>query len=344
MLQMAAHVLPVPHHSAGGSTLWLQASQVTSAPYVQGNPPAPLQLSAPPTGMFQPGTRGQGGSAQGVSSQGGGAQGESQLALSIGLAVAALVVVGALAAIAALAVRRKRRQQQAAAGKGLSGALVRDNSAYRSLADVAAALDGASPQRHNSSRRGTASGSHDARSKQQRPPLQPHSHAARLAADLKAAAPEPAPELRVSASHTIMGSADSALSTTSLPMTVSASDPRQKLSTALSNMAAQGAAQLFAGRWTLESEQIQGGQAVVQFAREGNRMLAIKCALGRSLHVRCACAGSCTTLLLQVSQTGTQPGGTFAHVHAQSPHVNASSCVQGVPRSQGLLGGAGAVQ
>ena len=67
-----------------------------------------------------------------------------------------------------------------------------------------------------------------------------------------------------------------------LPPTLSETGLRDKLETALDNMAASTPAELFAGRYRLLPERASGGQAVVAFARDeahhGISQFALKCA------------------------------------------------------------------
>ena len=72
-----------------------------------------------------------------------------------------------------------------------------------------------------------------------------------------------------------------AITCDTMPHTVAEPDMRSKVSTALHNMAEQEPPALFAGRFQLLSEQCQGGQAVVHFARDARgslKQFAIKCA------------------------------------------------------------------
>ena len=66
--------------------------------------------------------------------------------------------------------------------------------------------------------------------------------------------------------------------TTEQPLTRLESNARDELCTALSNWATATPPKHFATRFMLVDEQVQGGQAVVQFARDDSRFYAIKCA------------------------------------------------------------------
>ena len=93
--------------------------------------------------------------------------------------------------------------------------------------------------------------------------------------------------------------------TTEQPRTLMESDMRSKLSTALHNMAEQEPPMLFAGRFQLLAEQCQGGQAVVQFARDmlgSLKQFAIKCACLLDTHAcqsQCQCLNAHFVLYLQ---------------------------------------------
>ena len=86
------------------------------------------------------------------------------------------------------------------------------------------------------------------------------------------------------AASTLRGTAVTSFSdgTTLLPSTLGDAEEMNRLVVALQNMAAAEPAQLFAGRYRLQAEIVQGGQAVVVFARDrsnGFFQFAIKCAL-----------------------------------------------------------------
>lgn len=79
------------------------------------------------------------------------------------------------------------------------------------------------------------------------------------------------------------------------PATMAESSDRDKVSTALYNMADSNPAVLFAGRYQLlQEEQVHGGQAVVHLARDGSGGLmqyAIKCAAAGATPPRPRAAG-----------------------------------------------------
>ena len=89
-----------------------------------------------------------------------------------------------------------------------------------------------------------------------------------------------------------------------MPSTLVQPDLRSKVSTALFNMAEQEPPVLFATRFQLLSDQCEGSQAVVQFAREARgslKQFAIKCAClmhQHALFVTCAhCCSRCASSL-----------------------------------------------
>lgn len=232
------------------------------------------------------------------SSSGDGSGGGSSVAVPVGVSIGVVGALALLCAVVLLLWARRRRRRRSKAASAASTAKPRSGSAGSAeLTPAARSVPAAHPAELSAKAEDGSAHAHDG--------------AAALAAAGTPAAGAPRPEglgttdlhvaeqatqhgwqltQRIVGTHTGTDASADTMSSFSYqqPLTAAEASKRDKVAAALQRMASASPAELFAGRYLLTGERVDGGQSVVQFARDSSGMFpyAIKCALSTSADCR----------------------------------------------------------